>query len=117
MAIHLGPREWGWHARAASSHYLAVEIAQPLEQYAVTDAQVRALCWYLVHEVFPVWPELRGAILANPQQALPTHAEVEVWGLTGAKDGKTDCFSFGSPHADELRRRILARLADRSWSV
>jgi hypothetical protein len=109
IAIHLGPAEWGWNARRASSQYLAVEFAQPTEAVAVTDGQVRAFCWWLRSRVLPQWPALA--------RNFPTHAEVEARGETGQRDGKSDVFPMGDPRADELRARIAARLDDQSWSV
>ena len=107
IAIHLDPGEWGWNARAASRHYLAVEFAQPRESDLIGDGQVRAFCWWLRAHVFRRWPD-------QPRQ-FPTHAEVEQSGETGQLDGKTDVFHFGSPLADELRARIAARLQDGEW--
>lgn len=101
LAVHLNPDEWGWHARAASSHYLSVEFAQPVASRPVSDAQVDVFCYWLTAIVEPVWGALRH---------LPTHAEVEASGETGAHDGKTDVFPAGDPRADELRARIMARL-------
>ena len=109
IAIHLGPDEWGWNARRASSQYLAVEFAQPTEAVGVTDGQVRAFCWWLRSHVLPQWPALA--------RNFPTHAEVETRGETGQRDGKSDVFPMGDPRADELRARIAARLDDQSWSV
>lgn len=102
VALHVDARRWGWNARAASMHYLAVEIAQPVEAVDVTDGQVRAFCDWVRQHVLPVWPDL--------PMHFPTHAEVEHSGETGVRDGKTDVFSYGSPRADELRARILANL-------
>jgi hypothetical protein len=104
LSLHMSPREWGWNARAASRHYLACEFAQPTVHDAITDGQVRAFCWWLRTAVLPVWPTLDATVL-------PTHAEVEVWGETGARDGKTDVHPFGSDAAEELRQRIATELA------
>jgi hypothetical protein len=104
-AVHYSAQHWGWNARAASRHYLAVEIAQPLEEYLVTAAQVRALvAWYRA-EVVPQWGEY-------PVTAAhwPTHAELEASGATGARDGKTDVYRAGSANATILRAEIAVLL-------
>jgi hypothetical protein len=103
ISLHMSPKEWGWNARAASRHYLACEFAQATVHDAITDGQVRAFCWWLRTVVRPVWPALDVTVL-------PTHAEVEAWGETGARDGKTDVHPFGSAQADHLRQRIAAEL-------
>ncbi len=103
VSLHMTPAHWGWNARAASSRYLAVEFAQPTVADMITDGQVRAFCWWIQHIALAQWPALD---IAN----LPTHAELEAWGQTGARDGKTDCYPVGDPRAEELRRRIWVRL-------
>lgn len=102
VAVHLSPRQWGWNARAASTRYLAVEIAQPTVDTPVSDEQVEAFCTWWEQHVLPVWPN----IPAN----FPSHAEVERAGETGAYDGKTDVFPVGDARMDELRLRIYTRL-------
>jgi hypothetical protein len=101
IALHMATQAWGWNARAASPYYLAVELAQPVESADISDAQVRALAWFVrlarVH-----WPNL--------VDRYPTHAELD-GNETGAYDGKTDVFSKGSPRADELRSRLMIELA------
>jgi hypothetical protein len=99
---HMSPREYGWHARGASDDYLGYEFAQAVAEWTITDAQVHAFAWWFINRVLPVWP--------NIPLHFPTHAEVERWGETGARDGKTDCYPVGDPRADELRARILALL-------
>lgn len=101
VSLHMRPRAWGWNARGASSHYLAVELAQPTVHDPITEGQVRALCWWIQQIVLPIWPTL-------DVTHLPTHAELP----EGQADGKTDCFPLGDARADELRARIAARLAD-----
>lgn len=102
VAVHLTPQEWGWNARAASQHYLAVEIAQPTAADRVTDGQVVALVDWIKRHVLPAWPAL--------PMHFPTHAEVEASGETGQRDGKTDAFPAGDVRADELRGRIMAMM-------
>lgn len=102
VGIHIGPDGYGWNARAASSKYLAVEFAQAVETKPISDAQVKAFCWWFISHVYPRWP----SIPLN----FPTHAELEARGETGQRDGKTDVFSNGSPQSDELRSRILTTL-------
>lgn len=102
-AIHMGADEYGWHARAASRNWYGAEFAQGVEALDVTDEQVNtfAYIWkYIVKKRFP-----------NTPDNFITHAEAERTGLTGAIDGKTDVFSYGSARADELRTRIAAALA------
>ncbi len=107
VAEHIPPTHWGWHARAASSRYLAVEFAQPVEVVTVTDAQIRAFVWWLYTRVFPVWPNL--------SLHMPTHHEVEISGETGMIDGKTDCYRGNDPRLTVLRTKIVDRWLDTSW--
>jgi hypothetical protein len=102
VAVHLDPRQWGWNARGSSSHFLAVEFAQATVDEAISDAQVDAFCAWLTERVLPVWPAL--------PMFFPTHAELDGTPEYGPKDGKTDVYPAGSPLADELRARIMARL-------
>lgn len=102
VTTHMSWREWGWNARRASGRYIALEIAQAVESIEVEDGQARAAAW-CIQQAQEAWG---GRIPLH----LPTHAELERWGETGARDGKSDVFSFGSPRADELRGRILAEL-------
>lgn len=100
---------FGWNARAASSRYLAVEFAQGTVADAISDAQVRAFCWWMRSFALPAWPGL--------PLAFPTHADVERSSETGQRDGKSDVFPAGDARADELRARLMARLADQGWTV
>ena len=110
IAIHLPPDEWGHHAFDASEHYLSVELAQPDLGFPISDAQVRAFCWWVRKFVQPRWP-------AFPMH-FPTHSEVEHNGETGQFSGKTDVYPWQNvAEADALRQRIHNRLEDRSWSV
>lgn len=101
VAIHIEPQFWGWNARKASSVYLAVEFAQAVEDWEITDAQVRAFCWYFLKRLRDKWPNLPAYF--------PTHAEVEKAWETGAFDGKTDVFS-SKERSDALRARISRTL-------
>lgn len=103
VAIHLTPREYGWHARQASLRYLGVEFAQPTVDDAITDGQVAAFAAYVKKHVTPVYPDLT--------LEFPTHAEVDgtpVYG--GTYDGKSDVFPKGDMRAAELRGRIARAL-------
>lgn len=104
IALHMTPAYWGWNARKASSLYLAVEFAQPTVNDPITDGQVRAFCWAFrsIWQVY--WPSL--------PLVFPTHAELDVDGVTGKLDGKSDVFPYGDARADELRARIARRLAE-----
>lgn len=101
LAIHMAPDQYGWHARRASPFYLACEFAQPVDR-RISDAQVNAFCWWVQNVALAMWPRI--------PMVFRTHAELEVAGETGARDGKTDCHPYGSPDADDLRARIMARL-------
>lgn len=103
VSIHLGESNWGWNAFQASEVYLAVEFAQATEAHPISDAQVRAFCWWYAKKARATWPAL--------SLHMPTHSEVEASGeIQHSPSGKTDVFSLHSPAADELRSRILARL-------
>ncbi len=104
ISIHLPANKWAWNARAASSKYLAVEFAQAVEARGISDGQVRAFAWWWRNHARAQWPGL--------PLTLKTHAEVEHSGETGAHDGKSDAFSYGSPKADELRERIIAEIQE-----
>jgi hypothetical protein len=101
-ATHMDVTQWGHNARNASRKYLAVEFAQAWFDEPITDAQVNAFVAFMKNEVLSRWPDF--------PLYFPTHAEVERSGETGARDGKTDVFTFGHPLADELRARIMAKL-------
>lgn len=104
IALHIPLSHWGWNARAASSHYLAVEFAQPTVNDPITDGQVRAFCWWY-GEAKQRWPAL--------SKSMPTHAELDgsvEYG--GYYDGKTDVFPKGDHRTTDLRQRILNRLAE-----
>lgn len=104
-SVHLPADHWGWHARAASRQWLGVEFAQPTADDTITDGQVRAVVHWLTTVVLSRWPTFEVSA-----RTLLTHAEVERLGLTGATDGKTDCYPYGDIRAGELRQRILSRL-------
>ena len=101
VAIHIEPQFWGWNARAASRVYLAVEFAQAVEDWEITNEQVKAFCWYFLQRLRDKWPTLPAYF--------PTHAEVEKSGETGIYDGKTDVFS-SKERSDALRARINQEL-------
>lgn len=104
VAIHMSSRQWGWNARNCSTHYIGYEFAQATEADPISDAQVRAFCW-LVQQDRAVWPAM--------PLVLKTHAEVDGTPEYGPfLDGKTDVFHRGSPSADDLKARIVARLAE-----
>lgn len=102
VAVHMGAREWGWHARSASPFYLGAELAQATVDDPITDAQVDALADWIKTRILPAWPDL--------PMHFPSHAEVEASGETGARDGKTDAFPVGDARMDDLRNRLYARL-------
>lgn len=110
ISEHIPVTHWGYNARAASSSSLAVEIAQGQVHMPISDSQVNALAWWIRNRVLSVY----GSWELGPT-FYPTHAEVEVWGLTGQVDGKTDVFPYGDRRADELRQRLWARLSDPDW--
>lgn len=104
IALHMSTRQWGWNARACSDLYLAVEFAQPVEATPISDAQVRAFCWFFA-QARKAWPQL--------PKNFPTHAELDgTPDYGGYYDGKTDVFSReDSARVFDLRQRITARLA------
>lgn len=102
ITIHMAPNEWGWNARSASSKYIGVEFAQPVERNAISDGQVRAFCWY--------FQQARQRYSKLPPY-FPTHAELDgTQEYGGTYDGKTDVFTRGSLRTVELRVRIKDRL-------
>jgi hypothetical protein len=98
VSLHMTPAHWGWNARGASSRYLAVEFAQPTVAYTITDAQVRAFCWWLQYIALAQWPDL--------PFHFPMHSELP----EGKADGKSDTYLPSDPRADDLRQRIAACL-------
>lgn len=106
-SVHLAADTWGWHARAASRTWLGVEFAQPTSDVTISDQQIAAFEHWWQTVVRPVWP--RWTLTGNH---LRTHAEIEQLGLTGATDGKTDCYPYADPRAGQLRQAILARIND-----
>lgn len=103
IAIHMAYNRWGWNARAASSHYLAVEFAQAHVSDPIDDGQVRAFCWFFAGA--------RKTWLGLPA-TFPTHAELDgTPEYGGYLDGKTDVFPKGDPRTTNLRKRIFDRLA------
>jgi hypothetical protein len=106
ISIHMGANQWGWNARGCSDDYLAVEFAQPTVSHQISDAQVRAFCWF-VRACRQTWPSLT--------QYFPTHAELDGTAPYGIYDGKTDVFPRGDSRTAALRARILARLSDAGW--
>jgi hypothetical protein len=97
LALHMPMKQWGWNARGCSSVYLAVELAQPLESFDITDGQVRAFAefWRLARMAWPNLPAY-----------FPTHSELDGTRAYGPTDGKTDVFSKSSPRTEALRARI-----------
>ena len=101
IAIHLPPDHWGWHCRSPWSElYLGIEFAQPTVDCAISDAQVRAACWWLREVAMVCWPDLPLALIA--------HSEID----PGIRDGKTDVFPRGDDRMNDLRLRMLAILED-----
>lgn len=102
---HMTAQQWGWNARAASSHYLAVELAQSDINQPITDGQVAAFCAWYRAVVVPTWGEY-----PVDAERFPSHAELEAWGETGAHDGKSDVYPAGDARLADLRERIRAAL-------
>lgn len=101
--IHMPGHQWGWNAYQASMILPAAEFAQAQLGMPITDAMVRAYCWWWITDVEVHNPGI--------PRTFWTHADVEHNGMTGhSPDGKTDVFAYGDPAADDLKRRILARL-------
>lgn len=103
VAVHLDPKEWGWHARSASRHYIGVEIAQPTVDDDPTPCAT-ATADYIFDRVWPVWGEI---------WHFPSHAELEAWGETGQRDGKTDLYPPGDERMNVFRELVYARLRER----
>lgn len=101
VAVHLDPKEWGWHALQASKTYLGVEFAQAVEGEPITDAQVAALVDWIKTRALPSWPSL--------PMHFPSHAEVDR-DENKVNQGKTDAFRLGDPRMDDLRKRIMVGL-------
>jgi hypothetical protein len=101
IAIHIPWTRWGWHAYAASSHYISFEFAQGTVADDISDGQIRTAAWAIrqSQEVHP-----------NIPLHFPTHAELEHSGETGLVDGKTDIYPINSPRTEDVRRRLLEEL-------
>lgn len=109
ISIHLGAREFGWNAFAASGVYVAVEYSQPLEDYDITDEMVRTHNWYFATILRPALPHL--------PLHFPSHSEVEHSGeIQHVPSGKTDAFSYGSTKMENLRERVYNNLRS-EWGI
>lgn len=108
VALHLSPKAWGWNARAASDKYVAVEIAQPTIDDPLPESVGIALGDYIFDHVWPVWGEI---------WHFPSHAELELWGETGKKDGKTDLYPAGDERMNAFRQIVYDRLNARKGTV
>lgn len=109
LSIHLNSWQWGWHAFKASDKYLSIEFAQSGYQHVyqpISDAQVRAAAWAIKRDR-DYW-RTQGVVIPL---RLRSHAELEQEGETVSTSGKTDVFSYRDPRTDDLRIRLLARLA------
>lgn len=104
---HLDPKRWGHNARAASDNYVAVEIAQPTVDDDPSPCAV-AVADYIFDRVWPAWGET---------WHFPSHAELEVWGEMGQRDGKTDLYPAGDERMNAFRELIYARLRERKGAV
>jgi hypothetical protein len=109
VAIHMDVRSWGWNARAASDKYIGVEISQPTVNDPLPDSVPTALADYIFDHVWPVWGEL--------DWHFPSHAELEAWGETGQKDGKTDLYPAGDERMNAFRQKVYDRLTERKGAV
>ena len=104
VAQHMHPKRWGWNARNASGHYVAIEIACPTFSSWVTDAEAITVAW-CIRETRKVWPRI--------PLYLPTHSELEHLGETGRQDGKSDVYAWWDiSKAEDLRGRVMAELRD-----
>jgi hypothetical protein len=99
---------WGHNARAASSRYVGVEIAQPTVNDPLPDSVPVALADYIFDHVWPVWGEV---------WHFPSHAELELWGETGQKDGKSDLYPAGDERMNVFREKVYAQLRRRQEAV
>jgi hypothetical protein len=108
VAIHLPATQWGHNARDASSHYVGVEIAQPTVNDPLPDSVPIALADYIFDHVWPVWGEV---------WHFPSHAELELWGETGQKDGKSDLYPAGDERMNVFREKVYAQLRRRQEAV
>jgi hypothetical protein len=103
VAVHLTSQQWGWNARAASSLYLGVELAQATVDEPISDEQVAAFVDWVKTHVLPAWPNL--------PLVFPTHAELDGTAEYGNyHDGKSDVFPKNDARTDALRARIMAGL-------
>lgn len=98
VALHIGPKHWGWNARGHSSVYEAVEFAQPTVDDAISDGQVRTFVWWFLHVARAAWPDLPAVF--------PLHSEL----AAGIKDGKSDAFPRHDPRGNDLKARIRIAL-------
>jgi hypothetical protein len=108
VAIHMTARVWGHNARAASPHYVAVEIAQPTVNDPLPDSVPIALADYIFDHVWSVWGEV---------WHFPSHAELELWGETHQVDGKSDLYPAGDDRMNVFREKVYAQLRRRQEAV
>lgn len=57
ICYHMSLDEWGWNARAASSKWLAVELAQAKLDGPILDSQIEAAAAVWI-EARSIWPSL-----------------------------------------------------------
>jgi len=99
VAVHLSPRQWGWNARSPASYeWIASEFAQGRLDDPIGDEQIDAFCWYALHEVRPVWPDIPLVLIHHSQT------------VSGQRDGKSDIYPIDDPELAAFNERILSRL-------
>lgn len=108
---HFPEGQWGWNAFSASPKYLAAEWSQSGFGNVMAwpdDKTYYGYCEWFAKDARVEWPDL--------SLNMPTHAELEVWGITVQRSGKTDIYPYGDPRADEHRRKIKQILRE-EWGI
>lgn len=78
VCLHMALDQWGHNAREHSSHWVAVEIAQALLGWEVTDSQIEGVAW--------LWVQCREKFGERFPLRFVNHSDLPA----GVRDGKTD---------------------------
>ncbi len=95
-----------WHDPSTNATHLGVELTQPRYGDPFSDGHINTLAWWL--------RQMSGRYgFALTPEALPFHSMTR----SGNQNGKSDAFRADDPDGDVFMDRLMARLADRGWTV